>query len=240
MSDLVIVDSHHLALEAWANYRAQFKTSPRLFTLDHHTDTSAPMRSFLKKNFFLTETDANSQRDLWLSEVDYKKVETVKNIIKKLSHDEHIVTALKTDILNSALIIAHNAYDTEISVYDEHKIICLGVDRKPFSQSLSVSDCDVVLESHFLEKMVELFDASLAIRNEKKLFDEPYIFDIDLDYLNTFKSVKPKNSTFLKKLATHAGLITIATESEHVRLCALDKDLTADYLLKNLLRLLDR
>lgn len=232
---MVIVESHHHVLRAWAAYRAQLPKAPRLFTLDHHTDTSAPFRTSLKNES--PQVRERVQREL-LTQVDFLHPETVEAAIVKLDHDEHIVTAIKTDIIDSAFVIAQNAQDTDLNTYRAHRIICTAVDRKEPSHGLISSDCDVVLESSFLGERIDYFQSLLSSAVEAPLFAEPYILDIDLDYLNTLNSVVPKDARILQRLARNAGLITIAQESRHVRLCALEANVTSEYLLPRLVELL--
>lgn len=232
---MVVVESHHHVLKHWAEYRAQLDRAPRLFTLDHHTDTSAPFRTFLKMNDTQTTSALRKQ---WLAEMDFRKGETVEAVQLKLDHDEHIVAAIQTGVISSAFVIAQNARDTDLPTYREHKIMCAGVDRKSPSTGIVKSDCDVVLEDDFLNARISSFNSLLAVANESSLFEEPYILDIDLDYLNTLNSVLPQKASTLKKIAKNAGLITIAKESRHVRLCAFDENVTSEYLLPRLLELI--
>lgn len=162
-------------LSAWAQYRSKLNVAPNLLTLDHHTDTSKPFRNYLKLN--PNESEANL-----LAKIDYKNSSSIVGAIEKLSNDEHVVTAIKSDIISSAFVIAHNARDTDLDVYSEHKIEC---------RSVGTKQSDLVLESDFLEEKISSFD-NFSI-------DRPFIFDIDLDYFNTSKSVLPNDSTYFKK-----------------------------------------
>lgn len=232
---MVIVESHHYVLEAWAEYRARLPFAPRLLTLDHHTDTSSPFRKY-----FSGTKNVNSLQiaNTWLASIDYKDPATIKAVLPRLSHDEHIVTAIKTNIIAAAFVIAQNAYDTDLAIYKEHKIMCLGLDRKENSKGLTPSDCDRALESEFLDEMLLQFDTNLSTVGEAPLLSTPYILDIDLDYLNTLRAAQPQNSAALRRLAKHAGLITVATEPNHVQMCAFDKNLTSEGLLEQITKLL--
>lgn len=232
---MIIVESHHEVLEHWAQYRRALPQAPRLLTLDHHTDTSAPFRSYLKK---FPNHEAASLQKLWLEELDFKDSQSVLKAQKKLDHDEHIVTAIKTDIITSALVIAQNAMDTSAETYQQHRIMCLGVDRKRPSSSLDTEELDRVLESDFLQPLLQLFDRQLIEAQEPVLFQAPFILDIDLDYLNTKKSVSPADSQVLGELLQAAGLITIAVESEHVLLCSKEHGLTSSFLLNGIKKII--
>jgi hypothetical protein len=224
---MFIVDSHHKVLSAWAHYRATLVKAPRLLTLDHHTDTSEAFRN---------HTADAAERASLISQIDFNQPASVEEAISRLSHDEHIVAAIKSDIISSAFVIAHKARDTDIEIYREHKIVCCSVNAA--SSRVLRSDCDRVLESEFLNERIVYFNAILDEAKEVHLLKESYILDIDLDFLNTLKAAIPEDISTLQRLARGAGLITIATEADHVKHCALDLDLTSEILLGNLLKIL--
>jgi len=223
-----IVEAHHKVLTAWAEYRAQLACAPKLITLDHHTDTSPAFRSYLRAQDGAGQ-DLEALRRGLLGRMDFTNPRTIEEALHKLGNDEHIIAALKTDIISSAYVIAHKAMDTDLATFREHKIMCRGV---------SVQQSDQVLESDFLSAMKDGFNEQLELAHESQLLDGPYILDIDLDYLNSYQSVRPKDATTLKAWVRGAGLVTIATEPEYVRHCSIDKDLTSKYLLSSLLELI--
>ena len=219
---LKIVDSHHKVLTAWAEYRKTLDSAPRLITLDHHTDTSPPFRNFIKNNF--RPEEFNEKQTELLNQVDFENKNTVFKAVEKLSNDEHIVTAIKADIVSSAFVVAHNAANTDLRTYSEHKIACK-----------NINNSDSVLETEVLNEAFKSFEGVLTEACEPALFKNSYILDIDLDYFNTFKAVAPNDSSLFESVLKNAGLITIATEPEYVKNCALDSGLTSEYLLEKLL-----
>lgn len=235
-SKIHIVDSHNKVLSAWADYRKILTHPPRLITLDHHTDTSRPFRRFIANNYgkSLSESQFNSIQKSLLGSIQYAEPLTVVNAIEKLNNDEHIVAAINSNIISSAFVIAHNAMNTEMTTYLDHKIICHMVNETFTVNGLTKPDYNIVLESSFLEQALKAFDDILTKAKEPHLLSEPYILDIDLDYFNTFKSIEPKDSSRFKELANNAGLVTIATEPEYVKNCAMDSGLTSKYLLNKL------
>ena len=235
---LKIVESHHHALSAWAEYRCTLKGPPRLLTLDHHTDTSKPFRNFLTAKFGANSPEVSKLGATWLREVDYRNPDSIVTAISRLSNDEHIVTAIQSEIISSALVIAHNARDTDLAVYRDHRIICRDVIATGEVRNIIRGDCDRVLESSFLESMVANFNQVLAAAKELAIAKAPYILDIDLDYFNTFKSIAPEDPRIIRSLAKGAGLITVATEPQHVKNCSLDVGLTSEVLLTALQKLL--
>lgn len=236
MPPIKIVEDHHQALLAWAQYRSTLAQAPRLLTLDHHTDTSRPFRNFLKKQTLPHPIQVEKEL---LLQVDFRELSTVEAAIEKLDHDEHIVTALETDILSSAFVVAQNARTTGVDIYKKHRIMCQSVYPGFLSATERRFYCDQVLESDFLKEKIKAFNLLLQSVSESELLSTPYILDIDLDYLNTLRAAKPKDASYLKRLVDCAGLVTIATESDHVKMCALDSELTFEYLLENLLKILE-
>jgi hypothetical protein len=257
-----VVDSHHKVLVHWAEYRRSLGTSPRLVTLDHHTDTSKPFRRYIQQNdlvakslrsnhlgsdFSFTAKDQELcfnqiQNDL-LTIMDFNNPRSIDMAIEKLNNDEHIIAAIKSDIISSALVIAHNASNTDLSTYLEHKIICRSVNEIPDGLgNLAIGklklDSDSVLESEFLDNSIAEFNKILESNNEENFLQTPYILDIDLDYFNTFKSIEPSNSQCFESLVQGAGLVTIATEPEYVKSCALESGLTSAYLLDKLINMI--
>ena len=98
-----------------------------------------------------------------------------------------LLAAIGADIIRSAFVIAHNAADTDQDIYLEHKIICRGVDEyhhagRPRPQPNNV------LETDFLTKRLQDFDAAVRQLDEPGLRDGHFILDIDLDYFNTLRS----------------------------------------------------
>lgn len=228
------VTDHHHVLPIWAEYRRRLTVAPRLLTLDHHTDTSSPFRSFLKKQFPNDVKQQNEQRQKCLQQIDFWNPESIQACLAQLSHDEHILTAVQSGIISAACVIAHNARDTDLKTYQDHQVICYSVERNQSSQGLVATEYDQVLESSFLESALKYFDSVFAQNNELNLLQDPYILDIDLDYFNTHKSALPEDKSVFLKLLRSAGLVTIATEPDYVKKCAIDSDLTADMILASL------
>lgn len=223
---MILVRDHHSVLEYWAYERKKHSRPLRLITLDHHTDTSAPFRQYLKTK---PSSESLETQETLLQKMNYKEQNTIREAISYLAHDEHIVTALKSNILSTAFVIAHNAQDTGLQTLREHQIVCYSVGR---SQKVSNEEYDNVLETLFLQKAWDYFNHILKQDNQKPLSDDPYILDIDLDYFNTRKSFQPTDSVFFKQLLKKAALVTIATEPDYIKKCAIDPHLKLESILE--------
>lgn len=233
-----VVESHHLVLPIWAEYRSRLECPPYLITLDHHTDTSLPFRNHLKKmtsDLHIQEIERKKQ----IEAIDFKQASTVLSATNLLSHDEHVLTAVQAGIIAGAFVVAQNARDTDIDVYKEHRVCCYSVSRAHPSSMATLEECDRVLESSFLQGALDHFKNILAQEpGALPLLENNYILDIDLDYFNTKKSIRPEDRKLFLKLAKGAGLVTIATEPDHVLKCAREDHVHSDDLLQELIRTL--
>ena len=235
---MIVVEHHHEVLPYWAKFRRTQPFAPRLLTLDHHTDTSRPFRRHLRRlaraqNQSLSVEIEQERSQKLLSQLDYSSDQSMDFAMEMLSNDEHVMTAIGADIIRSACVIAHNAADTNEDVYLEHKVICRGVDeylRNGRKRPLP----DNVLEADFLAKRLHDFDEILKKLGEPLLREAPFILDIDLDYFNTLRAVRPDTPELIRTLAEEAALITVATEPEYVTHCAQELGLTWTQLLADL------
>lgn len=264
-----VVDSHHKVLQHWASCRRELGFAPKLLTLDHHTDTSKPFRRAIGRIFTAqgeaaTPEKFNNLQQDFLQQLDYRSESAVNSAISDLNNDEHIVAAIQTDIISLACVIAHSARATDLATFHEHNIICSPVPDVKFNEAevrdvdgfeasaleaqrpdmsaragKTELDYDCVLETWFLQNKLDDFNEILNQASQPPLLEGHYILDIDLDYFNTFKSIEPKNSDLFRRLIDNASLVTIATEPDYVKACAVDKDLSSEYLLQKILRMSD-
>lgn len=90
---------------------------------------------------------------------------------------------------------------------------------------------DAALESEFLQERLDFIDSICVSAGVPKLFDAPFILDIDLDYLNTRRAANPRDSVVFRGLVQRASAITIARERECVVAQQLPgEDLGSDWL----------
>ena len=239
---MIVVEHHHEVLPHWAAFRRTQHSAPRLLTLDHHTDTSRPFRRYLRRQArgqgqHLSDTMERELSRQLVSQLDYTTPRTIESAMKTLGNDEHIVAAIGADIIRSAFVIAHNAADTAQDIYLEHKIICRGVDEYHHEGRIRPQPNNV-LETDFLSKRLQDFDDILRKLDEPVLRYSPFILDIDLDYFNTLRAVRPDAPELIRSLAKEAALLTVATEPTFVTHCAVELGLTWTKLLTGLKTLL--
>ena len=239
---MIVVEHHHEVLPHWAAFRRTLQSAPRLLTLDHHTDTSRPFRRHLRRQARAQGHPLSAEMEQKLSnqlvsQLDFTDPRTIETAMETLGNDEHVVAAIGADIIRSAFVIAHNAADTEEDIYLEHKIICRGVDEY-YHQGRTRPQPNNVLETDFLSKRLQDFDDLLRILDEPLLQEAPFILDIDLDYFNTLRAVRPDASEVIRTLAKEAALVTVATEPSYVTHCAVEPGVTWTKLLSELRALL--
>ena len=239
---MIIVEHHHEVLPYWAAFRRTQDSAPRLLTLDHHTDTSRPFRRHLRRQARAQKQHLSDAMEQQLSrqlvdQIDHSDARTIEIAMETLGNDEHVVAAINADIIRSAFVIAHNAADTAQDIYLEHKIICRGVDEY-LHAGRTRPQPDNVLEADFLTQRLEDFDDILKTLDEPLLRDAPFILDIDLDYFNTLRAVRPDAPELIRTLAQEAALLTIATEPSFVTHCAVEPGVTWIRLLTELKALL--
>ena len=241
---MIVVEHHHEVLPHWAACRRAQPTAPRLLTLDHHTDTSRPFRRHLRRQARAQGRRLSDAMERQLSRelvarLDPMDPRTIEAAMETLGNDEHVVAAIGAGIIRSAFVIAHNAADTGQDTYLEHKIICRGVDERRRG-GRAWPNPDNVLETEFLAGRLQDFDAIVKALDEPLLRDAPFILDVDLDYFNTLRSVRPEAAGLIRALAQEAVLVTVATEPEFVAHCAVEPGVTWTRLLADLRILLDR
>lgn len=235
---MIVVEHHHEVLPHWAAFRRTQPSAPRLLTLDHHTDTSRPFRRHLRRQARIQrqalsgEMEQELSRQL-VSKLDYTDPLTIEAAMETLGNDEHVVAAIGADIIRSAFVIAHNAADTEQDIYLEHKIVCRGVDEYHHNGRTRPQPNNV-LETDFLAKRLQEFDDLVRQLDEPLLREAPFILDIDLDYFNTLRAVRPEAPELIRTLAKGAALLTVATEPSYVTHCAVDPGVTWTKLLDEL------
>ena len=235
---MIVVEHHHEVLPHWTAFRRTQHSAPRLLTLDHHTDTSRPFRRYLRRQARAQGQRLSDEKERELSrqlvaQLDHTDPLTIETAMKTLGNDEHVVAAIGADIIRSAFVIAHNAADTAQDIYLEHKIICRGVDEY-HHEGRTRPQPNNVLETGFLAKRLQDFDDLLRQLDEPLLREAPFILDIDLDYFNTLRAVRPDAPELIRTLANEAALLTVATEPSYVTHCAVEPGVTWTKLLAEL------
>ncbi len=103
---------------------------------------------------------------------------------------------------------------TEHSIYNipQSRLVILENDVRSIDDQDGREARDDVLESSFLRHRLSRIDRICETGGVPKLFDHPFILDIDLDTFNTRKAVNPDDAVVLYDLIRRAIGITIARE----------------------------
>lgn len=126
--------SHHHAIIPWYECRQQLDQAPRLLSIDYHTDSHLPfLRHCVQEGRAicggyepsLELTDEIRRKrigDIFLSDPN-----SIDAAVGDLWHDEHIQTALQSDIIDVAFIIAERLQnellsDQQIEINEKHRV----------------------------------------------------------------------------------------------------------------------
>ena len=156
---------------------------------------------------------------------------TIAEAVAGLRHDQHIDYALRHGIIRSATIFstvnyAHD-YHPDIRIVNFHNHPEYPDDN---NRDLLAAYYGEALESDYLRKC--LSECNLK---------GPYIFDIDLDYFKTARSIHPQDAAVFFELVRNARFLTVSREADWVRLLNQDwEKIDADYLEKELSDLVRR
>lgn len=128
-----VVESHHEALEAWAEVRKGMDIAPDLISLDEHTDTLEPFQSYvanLEESDERTEAEDAAMRQGLVQEINFRNSETVNQAVRHLQHDEHIQAATRSGIIDIAFVLSIEGTQTS-SEEEERQINEFKLGQKP-------------------------------------------------------------------------------------------------------------
>ena len=149
--------------------------------------------------------------------------ENAAQAVEVLHHDEHFDWALRADIISQAVIIALS----HCSVMPEHP-------RLEVRNSDLVPDMDTMLnEPEIFRSTAEkvLSDSFLIPLLADDFPPQPYILDIDCDYLLCAKALDIGKNSFIDRLAANAQLITLCREDDWVKILKLpNENISGDML----------
>ena len=230
--EIFVVEHHHHVLEAWAKLRAKLVHAPLLITLDFHTDTHAAFQSDYCRqragqDTSIAQVEANAAARS--KSVDFNDFATVKAAIDQLRNDEHIDCARRSDIILETFILLGR----ESGEAPGWARVFTATNRHPNDER---DRADEILTPAILDMRLDAIEAQIGAR----LSEVDYILDIDLDVFSTQAAIGPTASQRFHELIRHAGLITIAMETECVEDLRLEgEDITSASLLKDLFTLIE-
>lgn len=97
---------------------------------------------------------------------------------------------------------------------------------------------NAAIESAFLRDRLLLIDRICITAGVPRLFERPFILDIDLDYFNTERAVQPADAAVFFDLVRRSQAMTVALESACVRNLRLPRERITSELLEERLRAL--
>lgn len=110
--------SHHYALLPWQEWRQALGQAPRLLSIDYHTDKHEAFLRYCHTEWnrrggigVAPQADLQALRAERLLQVSPTDPASVDAAVLELRHDEHIKTALQSDILDVAFVIAKELQD---------------------------------------------------------------------------------------------------------------------------------
>ena len=268
--NVYIVEKHHYALLPWSFVRQSHDSPLRLISLDHHTDTRPAFWAYSFSSLNTNLSRAKSPegiafRKSLIENIDFNIQSSICDAISYLRHDEHIHTAIESNIISHAFIIQlmdfqgtqpvarvienkgqitkyDNYVGPEVYEIPEDKMFivpntCLPTCKKDFHDDhCGLSVYDNVIADEYLEFQLEVAQAMSLSCNLDDLLSKPYILDIDLDYFHTRKSINPDKKSKFESLVRGASAITIALEEVCVEDLQINgEELTSKYLLNCLL-----
>lgn len=115
--EIYIFKSHHYALLPWSIIRSKMEVAPLLVSFDYHTDTHSPFLDYASRKIFgeycaNTSEEKVSERDelvkSLIKSISYQNQDTIIKAITCLKNDEHILTAIESDIISTAFIVSYS------------------------------------------------------------------------------------------------------------------------------------
>lgn len=225
--EVFICEHHHHVLYHWNKYKNQ---KPFLLTFDHHTDTRPAFQNYL----YYTRNHENfeNEQNFLLEKIKLNDI----NTILKLKNDEHIDASIRSDFFKKALILSEESNSCKpnriytINGNEDYKHEPIIVNSRSFD------DFNLVIETNNLKEHLKKFELCIPQSD----WIDNFILDIDLDFVKTVKSVKPKDASFFQYLAKKAITITIAKEETWIDQWKrqYDENISVEFLLQALLNII--
>lgn len=236
-SKVFVEHNHQEVLKHWIKYHLSSGTSPVLISFDFHTDTKEAFTHYSYKvsggsGFMPDYKKGKEIRKQMLSEADISK----NDFLVYLNNDEHIDFAIKREIITSAYLITF--WGPTGNRVDSCNKKVFYINNACFNKCIKEShndDCTRIKS----ERCIENDELHTCLDRIDIDYGDNFILDIDLDFFNTIKSVKPDNTDIFYHLIRQAKIITIATEPFFVDDCKLDEEVDSEYLLKEILKHID-
>jgi len=255
--DIYVFGDHATALLPWTEISRYLGQRPILLTLDNHTDIHKAFSRHVSYQHTTSNNESELVRQSHCSAIRCDDFKTIESAIKELENDEQIDAAIKTAIIDFALVIHHaweratasieeKAYREQMSDIDyllDSRREKHAPPKPPFTYEIPASriflstpldDFDACLESPRLVQNLTELKQMVTTSGLGWIDDKPYILDIDLDFFRSKKSIAPLDTSEFYKLLRNAAAITIALEPLYVERNRDDPDLDSEYLFEKI------
>ena len=189
----VVVGLHHEVLRSWGGLRRELELPPKVLSLDFHTDTLSAMRRGVPAPAPGAWRDAGK----------------IERAVASLRHDEHFDWAIRAGLVSEVVLLA-------ISPQPEPPPPGIRVFPVP-----GLAPEDVLNRPEHVRAAVDgLLSDGLFPPEVRAAFGDgtPYILDLDCDFFPTARALEFAPDGFFAELVRHAALVTVAEESDWVRL----------------------
>jgi hypothetical protein len=184
--DVYIVDSHHHVLAPWSLVRRARDSAPNLITLDHHTDIHP---AFLRYAYCDTREACERVRSELVHAIDWQSDQCINEAISKLSYDEHIRAATRSDLINFAFVIhldgmSHTSSIEQDKYYEDHPFshFRMALDsppppNRPFTYSLPEDNVFVIEHGCAIGCSKIPHDGLCHVAHSDQVLEEEYLVD---------------------------------------------------------------
>lgn len=254
-----IVEDHASAILAWAEVRHKLSNQPWLLSLDYHTDCTPAFVNACCASENSMQNEYEEYQAERLRRINIRDSVCLRRETCDLHNDEQIDAAIRLGLFRGAVVLCGQSdYTTEPEEIKEWRYIstATGMSRPsgPYTYETSLDNMYIigpndgvgtadkayarehVTDSGFLQsKLTNCVLPALRAMGVDEAMSCDYVFDIDLDAFQTFRSVSPENSDVFHALIRKTVAVTIACERAWVNRLKVDRELTSDFLLDRMI-----
>ena len=219
--EVIIFDSHNMALPAWGTIRQKYDSPLHLISFDTHADTRAAFtREIMKEYSVYDKLSCGRFKKEFLSfyscaATNFSFEDTFRLAIELVAHDEQIMVADYLDYISGFTVFCDLSEDDANWQQRDDR---LGGQNATYYTKY---------------KILEMEEDDI-----QTLCSTPFILDFDLDYFTHPSIINPEFRKNVGELVRHAVAITIAKEPEYFDLEKTYKEFRNDQALEMVLNLI--